>query len=206
MKWSGTALTAPTVADTWLGGVDVAHDTHSALADRLWSKVDRTGGPDACWPFTGLATMRSGHKQMWWAGTMNLVHRLAFVVEVGPIPDGMCVCHSCDNPPCCNPAHLWLGTVAENNADRDRKGRGVPPPPGSRTYPKPGPVKHGTTTAYVKHKCRCDECKARMREYRASRRVAGMTHLGTPPFDLPAAQVEALEKVEWPDAVRAVDA
>ena len=77
---------------------------------------------EGCWEVRGYA-QRSGHKQIWHKGRMQLVHRMAWELENGPIPEGRCVLHTCDNPPCVRPDHLFLGTVADNNKDRDDKGR-----------------------------------------------------------------------------------
>lgn len=88
---------------------------------RFWSKVDRSGGPDACWLWTGMRTPE-GYGVFRLAGRNYGAHRVALAID-GRDPGSLLGCHSCDAPPCCNPAHLWLGTVAQNIADRDAKGR-----------------------------------------------------------------------------------
>lgn len=86
----------------------------------FWKHVDiRT--PDECWIWRGVVTKGYGQFRVnvhrWSA------HRLAYHFAHGEIPDGKLVCHSCDNPLCVNPAHLWIGTALDNNADRSHKGR-----------------------------------------------------------------------------------
>lgn len=101
--------------------------TPIALAERLQAKVDRSGGPDACWPFTGCR-FKSGYGAISaGAGKRNTAlyaHRVAWQIAHGrPIPPGLSICHRCDNRPCCNPSHLFLGTTADNMRDMRTKGR-----------------------------------------------------------------------------------
>lgn len=94
------------------------------LATRLWAKIAKAG-PGDCWPWqgspdaNGYGRIGAGGKY----GKSLLAHRAAYESAVGPIPPGLHVLHRCDNPPCCNPAHLWAGTDADNNADMIAKGR-----------------------------------------------------------------------------------
>jgi HNH endonuclease len=79
--------------------------------------------PGECWGWRG-ATFRFGYgKVKLWDGTRTTAHRVSYQIHYGPIPDGMFVCHHCDNPPCTNPEHLFLGTGADNNRDMAKKGR-----------------------------------------------------------------------------------
>lgn len=88
------------------------------VADRFWSKVNKT---DDCWEWTG--GLVSGY------GTINIdkrtykAHRLSWIIHNGPIPDGMFICHHCDNRRCVRPDHLFVGTASDNMRDMVSKGR-----------------------------------------------------------------------------------
>lgn len=100
------------------------------VARRFWSKVDRRD-PDECWEWKG-SRIFSGYGQFWLGARQLKAHRIAYELGTGEMPpDDLVVCHACDNPPCCNPAHLWLGTVRDNVQDMIAKGR---QPRGKRRY------------------------------------------------------------------------
>ena len=96
--------------------------TGADSARRFWQKVDRTG--DHCWPWTGVR-YNTGYGQVKRGGRTQTTHRLAWTLTYGAIPDGLIVCHHCDNPICCRPDHLFLGTHHTNALDRTAKQRGV---------------------------------------------------------------------------------
>ncbi len=93
----------------------------------FWSRMNKAG-PTTCWEWSGKRN-REGYGQLEIAGKYVRAHRIAWEKANGPISPGMLVCHRCDNPPCCNPAHLFLGTNAENMGDMASKGRAVSNPP-----------------------------------------------------------------------------
>lgn len=95
------------------------------IAARFWPKVLKSPSPGGCWLWTGHTNVHGyGEIRAGRATEPYLrAHRVSWELHSGPVPAGLDILHHCDNPPCVNPAHLFLGTRAENNFDRHRKGR-----------------------------------------------------------------------------------
>ncbi len=94
------------------------------FAKRFWAKVDRKGDSE-CWPWTGSkCSLGYGMMRGLNGDIRDRAHRISWKIHNGvQVPDKLCVCHSCDNPSCVNPSHLWLGTRSQNTQDMIAKGR-----------------------------------------------------------------------------------
>jgi hypothetical protein len=116
--------------------------TRPTLEERFWSKVVRPSLAE-CWGWAGSKS--HGYGQMssgLGRGNAPLkAHRLSYELHYGPVPKGLEVCHSCDNPECSNPLHLWLGTHHDNMRDAANKGR-IGRHPNSINNLRPGSTGH----------------------------------------------------------------
>src|ERR1035437_755093 len=97
------------------------------IETRFW---DRVLMGDGCWPWAGKIHVGTGYGVVYAGGGRGhereeRAHRVAWALTFGPIPPGLSVLHKCDNPPCVNPDHLYLGTHQDNMADVVARGRGA---------------------------------------------------------------------------------
>lgn len=98
--------------------------------ERFWSKVNRTDDPDSCWEWKGSVTKRGygqfkvGSRKEGTRANLS-IHRVAYCLIFGNIPEKTLICHTCDNRKCANPRHLYLGTYTDNNRDTVRRNRHV---------------------------------------------------------------------------------
>lgn len=104
----------------WMKKYGIPSRRSLSIAERFWSKVN-IHNKNECWEWTGGKT-GNGYGSFYFSGWC-IAHRAAWILTYGTIPKGLCVLHHCDHPWCMNPNHLFLGTNADNVADRVHKGR-----------------------------------------------------------------------------------
>lgn len=126
----GCGQTAPLAPQTskkrgWVKGQPLrfahGHNRRRSAVERFWEKVNKDA-PNGCWEWTG-SQHDFGYGSIYVNNKMMLTHRFSYELHNGPIPPNMFCCHTCDNPRCCNPQHLFLGSNNDNVSDMIKKGR-----------------------------------------------------------------------------------
>ena len=96
---------------------------YQPVESRFWKFVTRGENEDDCWRWSGSTLKNRGYGQIGINGKNDYAHRVSYRIHFGDILEGLEVLHKCDNPPCCNPKHLFLGTQKDNMEDMKSKGR-----------------------------------------------------------------------------------
>lgn len=110
------------------------HGSRLPVEYAFWRMVNKRG-PDECWEWQG-DTYGTGYGRLTHDSKTIRVHQFSYKLHIGPIPNGMFVCHKCDHPACVNPNHLFLGTPKDNMDDMIQKGRKVTKPGDTNAFAK----------------------------------------------------------------------
>jgi hypothetical protein len=103
----------------------IQYHQHFFVESRFWEKVKKSEDENGCWEWIGKI-VPNGYGKVYKNCKEMLAHRLSYEITYGEVPEGLFVCHKCDNPPCVRPSHLFLGTNQDNMMDsmiKDRRGR-----------------------------------------------------------------------------------
>lgn len=123
MRNSGVDAPLSLTTTVGKGLIMVAHKyTPEERLAKFWSRVDKSGGEDACWNWLAGHNQK-GYGVAQWNGKHAKAHRISYLLAHGEFDNRLLVLHACDNPRCVNPKHLFLGTHQDNERDKVAKGR-----------------------------------------------------------------------------------